>query len=180
MTLPEKNLLDSYYQLRDEIDKLRESLEEEHYHHLSCKKGCDHCCMSINVFPIEFFAIQAEVDPGIVSDLPLPTNEVDCRYLVDHSCKIYKSRPIICRTHGLPLLYMNFEGTNWELSHCENNFTDVDLDDFNSENTFPLDRINSKLYQINHDFVATFENGKYTEIDRIPLSGLFLSAEIAE
>jgi hypothetical protein len=35
-----------------------------------------------------------------------------------------------------------------------------------------MDRINSQLYQINKNFVAGFENGKYSETDRIPLADL--------
>ena len=54
------------------------------------------------------------------------------------------------------LLYMSLDGDDYELSCCELNFTDFDLADFDQENTHPMDRINSKLYQINKSFVAGF------------------------
>jgi len=173
MNESDKALFAPYYQLRVEVDALSESLEKVHKEHLSCKKGCDLCCMAISVFPVEFYAIKAELSPETLPEFPVPLNDVDCRYLVDHSCAIYKSRPVICRTHGLPLLYMSLDGDDYELSCCELNFTDFDMDNFDEENTYPMDRINSQLYAINKNFVATFEGGKYTERDRIPLVALF-------
>ena len=161
-----------YYQLRTEIDALSETLEKQHKKHLNCKKGCDLCCMAISVFPVEFYAIKAEIDKQSISELAVPQNDEDCRYLVDHRCAIYPSRPVICRTHGLPLLYVSLDGDDYELSCCELNFTDFDLADFDEDNTYPMDRINSKLFQINKNFVAGFENGKYSETDRIPMAEL--------
>lgn len=172
MNHPDKSLFTPYYQLRTEIDVLSESIEKEHHQHLKCKKGCDHCCMAISVFPVEFYAIEAEINPDKLPVMPLPQDDTNCRYLVDHSCSIYKSRPVICRTHGLPLLYMSLDGDDYELSCCELNFTDFDMADFNEENTYPMYRINSELYSINKEFVLTFENGKYSETDRIPLADL--------
>lgn len=172
MSSAEKTGLAPYYKLRTEIDSFCESLEKVHSKHLNCKKGCDLCCMAISVFPVEFYAIQAELDLESLSGLPVPKDEDQCRFLVDHSCTIYDSRPVICRTHGLPLLYMGMDSDEYELSLCELNFTEYDFEDFDEENTYPMDRINSQLYQINKKFVAGFEGGKYHEQERIPLKEL--------
>ena len=172
MSSAENPGLAPYFKLRTEIDSLCESLEKVHSKQLNCKKGCDLCCMAISVFPVEFYAIHAELDLESLSRLPVPGDEVQCRYLVDHSCTIYDSRPVICRTHGLPLLYMGMESDEYELSLCELNFIEYDFEDFDEENTFPMDRINSQLYQINKNFVAGYEGGKYGEQDRIPLAEL--------
>jgi Fe-S-cluster containining protein len=169
----DKNLLSNYYKLRIAIDALIEELEQIHKVHLSCKRGCDLCCMAISVFPVEFYAIREELGDKINSGLlPAPKYEEDCRFLKNHNCAIYPSRPIICRTHGLPMLYMNSEGTEWELSHCELNFADFDPDEFSHENTYPQDTLNSKLFMINRDFVAKFTEESYSDQDRIPLSEL--------
>jgi len=172
MNNPDKNTLAPYFQLRTEIDALSESLEKQHRQHLSCKKGCDLCCMAISVFPVEFYAIRTELNIKSLEVLPVLQNEEDCQFLVDHSCAIYPSRPVICRTHGLPLLYMGLESDEYELSCCELNFIRYDFDNFDEENTYPMDRINSRLYQINKNFVVGFEDGKYSETDRIPLAEL--------
>ena len=172
MNQSEKDTFAPYYQLRKEIDSLCESIENIHHQRIHCKSGCDQCCMAISVFPVEFYAIRAELDQKSISNLPVCQNDEDCRYLVDHRCAIYASRPVICRTHGLPLLYMSLEGDDYELSCCELNFTDFDPEDFGEENTYPMDRINSELYLINRAFVAGYKGGKYSETDRIPLSEL--------
>ncbi len=172
MNESDKSLITSYYQLRNRVDELCESLGKEHVKYLNCKKGCDLCCMAISVFPVEFYAIRAELDLKSNLEMHVSENEEDCRYLIDHTCAIYPSRPVICRTHGLPLLYMSLEGDDYELSCCELNFTDFDLADFDEQNTYPMDKINSQLYLINKNFVADFENGKYSETDRIPLADL--------
>jgi uncharacterized protein len=172
MNKPVITSLAPYYQLRNEIDSLCESLEIKHHYHLNCKNGCDLCCMPISVFPVEFYAIKAEAVGVLIAELPVSNDENQCRFLIDHSCTIYQSRPIICRTHGLPLLYMSMEDDEYELSCCELNFTNYDMDDFNEENTYPMDRINSQLYLINKNFVASFDGGRYSEQDRIPLSEL--------
>ena len=172
MNESDKSTFAPYYKLRTEIDALSESLEKQHQKHLNCKKGCDLCCMAISVFPVEFYAIKAELDVKSISELAIPQNDEDCHFLVDHSCAIYSSRPVICRTHGLPLLYMSLDGDDYELSCCELNFTNFDFTAFDEDNTYPMDRINSQLYQINKNFVAGFENGKYSETDRIPLGNL--------
>jgi uncharacterized protein len=170
-----KSKLTPYFKLRKEVDLLCDTLEKEHKKHLNCKKGCDLCCMAISVFPVEFYAIHAETEFEFISTLPVPKDEVQCRFLVDHCCTIYDSRPVICRTHGLPLLYMGLESDEFELSLCELNFTEYDLENFTEENTYPMDQINSKLYQINKKFVAGFENGRYNEQDRIPLAELIVN-----
>ena len=172
MSAAERSVLTPYYSLREEIDSLCESLEKVHEKQLNCKKGCDLCCMAISVFPVEFYAIRAELDFEALPELPIPTDAAQCRFLVDHSCTIYNSRPIICRTHGLPLLYRSMDSEEYELSLCELNFKEYDFEDFDEENTYPMDRINSQLYRINKDFAAGFEGGRYNEQDRIPLSDL--------
>ena len=78
---------------------------------------------------------------------------------------------------------MGLENDEYELSLCELNFTEYDFEDFDEENTYPMDRINSQLYQINKNFVAGYEGGKFSEQDRIPLKELrfrsFCSTRIA-
>ena len=165
-----ENQISRYYKLRKEIDLLCDELGKIHNENLSCKNGCDLCCMAISVFPVEFYAIHKEMGEKLKSlSLPKQKNVEDCQFLKNHSCTIYPYRPIICRTHGLPLIYMNEEGSEWELSHCELNFTNFDVDDFDHENTYPQDTLNSKLFMINRDFVANFKEKEYSETDRIPL-----------
>jgi uncharacterized protein len=96
-------------------------------------------------------------------------NNEDCIFLKVHAYTIYESRPLICRTHGLPLLYTNEDG-EWELSNCELNSKDYDFENFSETNTFPQDKFNSKLFLINREFIAELKDGKpMSEFELLPL-----------
>lgn len=158
--------------LRNKIDNLTNNLAESHAGHMECKKGCDMCCMDYSIFPIEFHSIvndmnSIELAPKISSD----KKENICLFLIKHVCSIYQQRPIICRTHGLPLLFMN-DNSDWELSACELNFTEFNFEEFTLENTFPQDKYNSKLFLLNKAFIADFQENKYNEFDLIPIKKL--------
>lgn len=159
--------LEKYHQFRQQVDQLTDKLSTMHQKNLACKKGCDLCCMDYQVFPIEFHAMKQAL-----KDQPVEMQEsVDgsCIFLKDHACQIYEHRPIICRTHGLPLLFMNND--QWELSACELNFTGFDDEDFTPENTFPQDKFNSKLFLLNKEFLKESQL-LHSEFDLIPIHKL--------
>ena len=164
-----------YLSLRNEIDTQTKVLWDQHHNNMACKKGCDQCCLNFDVFPIEFEVIKQQVQKEYPKVLEQPLNEESgdkCYFLTNHECRLYNARPIICRTHGYPLLYMNEEGDQWELSHCELNFTEIDDDYFNEENTYPQDTINSKLFMLNKSYINSLDDKKYSEFDLIPLKEL--------
>jgi Fe-S-cluster containining protein len=162
-----KKQFDNYHKLRDKIDLLTEKLSDTHKNHMACKKGCDLCCMDYDVFPVEYNSIKKKIENESI-DFQESTDG-SCIFLKDHACQIYEHRPIICRTHGLPLLFMNDE--EWELSACELNFTDFDDEDFSAENTFPQDKFNSELFIINKNYIKE-NNLQHSEFDLIPLNKL--------
>ncbi len=160
----------AYKKLRNTIDSLSDSLSEKYQFHLKCRSGCDVCCMNYTILPVEFYFIQKELEKNknpkeITGNMEKSDG---CIFLKDHTCLIYDHRPIICRTHGLPLLYTN-DDYEWELSTCELNFTQFDYLDFTPDNTFPQDKINSRLFMLNRNFIAEFKEKKYSEFERISL-----------
>ena len=167
-----EKIFNRYQSLRREIDLVSDQLNTKHKNHMQCKKGCDFCCMNYSIFPIEFnFIVNALKKKN---EKPLVNNEAEeevCIFLINNQCSIYSERPIICRTHGLPLLYMN-NNNEWELSACDLNFTDFEMNDFSEENTFPQDKFNSKLFILNKEYLKTFKENKYGEFDLIPLKSL--------
>ena len=163
MTQSEKK----YIELRKSIDKRSNQLHSLHKNHMQCKKGCDHCCMDYEIFPIEFDHIK-----NSIKDIDIrvePSIGGSCIFLKDHVCQIYEHRPIICRTHGLPLLFMNDD--QWELSVCELNFTNFDDEDFTVENTFPQDKFNSQLFMINKEYLKEIKSEK-SEFDLFSMQKL--------
>jgi uncharacterized protein len=147
--------IEIYYRLRDEVDRKAAVLEQLHEDWMACKKGCSSCCMNLTVWPVEFFAIMEEIK---ASGWPLPqlNNQTECAFLdKKEACQIYPFRPIICRTHGLPLVY-------WQEDHeppahgvifCEKNFASAGEMEYTAVNTLNMDEVNEKLARINLVFL---------------------------
>ncbi|MFZ5428971.1 MAG: YkgJ family cysteine cluster protein [Bacteroidota bacterium] len=164
-----KEIFEKYRKLTDKTDRLTESLEKVHRQHMQCRLGCSFCCMDYSLFPVEFYAIADQLKAEEIRINPEAKSD-ECIFLVNNACTIYAFRPMICRTHGLPLLYTNEDG-EWELSACELNFTEFE-EEFHSENAFPQDKFNSRLFMLNKEFIALDDFNRYGEFDLIPLREL--------
>jgi Fe-S-cluster containining protein len=172
MEFKDKKHFKKYKNLVAEIEQSAKPLEEMHSKHMLCKNGCDLCCIDFSIFPVEFYYILSELKKsGTKLELELLQKGNTCAFLKNHSCTIYAHRPIMCRTHGLPLIYVN-DDDEYELSACELNFTEFDFEDFTMENTLPQDKFNSKLFLLNRDFIADFTDLMYSETDLIPMKEL--------
>ncbi len=70
---------------------------------LSCHAGCDSCCVEgLEVLPIEAAALQRFVENNDVEFTP--KGQGHCGFLDERGrCAVYAARPLLCRTHGLPL-----------------------------------------------------------------------------
>lgn len=164
-----KELFRKYFAIRDELDRHCAELYQLHAPHLNCKAGCDSCCMDFSIFPVEFYAIKQQAGDNLKKGMN-PAYKGDCPFLVNHRCVIYAARPMICRTQGLPLLYMGEE--QWELSVCELNFKDFDFDKFTEKNTFPQDKYNSRLFLLNQKYTKSLKSKPYNTKDLLPLRQL--------
>lgn len=155
----------------EEVDALAERLSAHYSKHLVCRAGCSGCCQHhLSVFEVEATAIAAAVS-GLPGETRLRIEQqarkveegeqrgeaVACPLLVDDRCSIYQSRPLICRTQGLPLLYEAADGEP-EIDFCPLNFTAPDAtDDLDEARLVPLDGLNLKLALINLRYCR--ENG---------------------
>lgn len=139
-----------YVEIRSRLDSEIAQLQQVHSHQMVCKKQCSLCCMNFGVLPIEAYAIAQEL---FQTHTPLLAHTVsnECIFLQTNMCTIYKNRPFICRTQGLPILY-NVEQT-YELSVCELNFTSVDDSYFTEKNCLFMDTYNYELQECNHVFI---------------------------
>jgi uncharacterized protein len=165
-----QEVIKQYLALRDEIDQRYQELHQEHESHQQCRAGCDQCCMDFGVLPVEFEVIK-ELAGDQLKNGQSVQQEGACPFLINHRCSIYDFRPIICRTQGLPLLFMGEE--EWELSACELNFTEFDFDEFTEENTFAQDKYNSRLFMLNRLFVDSLPGKPYSPVELVPVSMLF-------
>ena len=168
-----ENDIKEYRALRQQVDELCDKFTDMHRSQLSCKKGCDSCCESLRIFPVEYYSIQQELAGKKIPPIKWHHRySKKCRFLVNSACAIYDSRPIICRTQGLPLLYENSTGTAYELSVCQLNFKGMSVDTFNMDNALFMPPINSKLFMINHALVNSSNLAKKSPKFRIKLNTL--------
>ena len=103
---------------------------------------------------------------------------VACPMLVDDRCAIYESRPLICRTQGLPLL-IEAEDGGAEVDFCPLNFTaEKAIDDLDEEHLVPLDDLNLKLALVNLQHCR--EQGITSEDSgqRMPMAEIILQSTI--
>jgi len=162
--------IEIYKSLRGDIEAFCNQLTQVHVNSLECKKGCCTCCVNLSVYPVEFHALkQIAENKNELKNISWDDNE-SCGFLKNNKCQMYEIRPIICMTHGLPILFLEEESNKYNVSHCELNFID-ETTKFNENNTIPLDQINEKLYLINKRFISE-NNLKLTAEERINLKEL--------
>ena len=138
---------------------------------LACRSGCSGCChRALTVFPVEAAAIRdhiarnglpkrvapADSGPPKVSPLTLLGSEDarPCAFLDDLGhCRIYPARPLLCRSHGLPVAIAQEDGVRGDC--CPLNFQDLGLADLPSEDFLDLDTTNAVLAAVNLAYART-------------------------
>lgn len=150
------NAFANYRKLVASVDTLCERVVAAHGSHMACIRGCDGCCRHITVSLVEAYAL-AEA----FSALPEPLSsevrhraastppDAPCPLLRDGTCLLYPSRPIICRTHGFPILMETPEGMR--VDHCPLNFRGVES--LPGSAVIQLERLNETLAAVNAVFV---------------------------
>ncbi len=141
-----------YLSLIARIDRFAASVHARYPMQMTCHPTCAECCQAgLTLVMVEAIAVGRalgiEVDRILLQagQPPLHT-EGKCALLgPDNLCRAYEARPIICRTHGLPLLYPDQEG----LTICEKNFHEV-----TPHNSAILDMsaVETALFAANLDF----------------------------
>lgn len=118
-------LLAQYRALVSKVDAFWDQALQTQPGAFRCASGCDGCChQHLTVFGVEAAAIRAHLDamdPRERARLHEPPAHPDhCVFLRHGRCAIYGARPVICRTHGLPI---RIDGA---VDFCPLNFTDAE------------------------------------------------------
>lgn len=113
---------------------------------LQCSPGCSSCCTEFSVSPLEAAIIVENLHIAVAGKTSPPS----CAFLKDKRCTIYRIRPILCRTQGMPIGYIDTASSCIEVSACPLNFAD---DYPLTENElFLMDGFNSRLADLNHRY----------------------------
>lgn len=123
-----------------------------------CKNGCSKCCYTdISIFEVEasnikkwFAGLSIERQNEIREKWSLPQTEGSCAFLRNESCTIYEARPLICRTQGLALRYME-EGEPY-IDICPLN--DEMIEEMEDKDVMNLDLLNTIVSKLETESAA--------------------------
>ncbi len=182
MTTPNRRLhlvsmtaLDHYRSLLRRVDEFAAGVFREYGRLIACSPGCDSCCTLETVNAIEAwtllshaaslgsaerYAIRRRAEDG-------PGERGECVLLANGLCAVYAARPIICRTHGLPLYV---DGT---VDFCPRNFGGVGR--IESPYILGLDALNTMLGAVNLRFQREHTD-PFFQKERYVLRELFKSS----
>jgi hypothetical protein len=99
-----QELLARFYQ---EVDQRAQTIADMNGDRLHCQKGCSPCCVDdITVFQVEANHIKEAHSQLLAQDKP--HDKGVCAFLdAEEACRIYETRPYVCRSQGLPLRWLD-------------------------------------------------------------------------
>jgi Fe-S-cluster containining protein len=146
------NHLDNYNQMITRVEALCRGIEDALLGQITCSAGCSSCCTSITIFPVEAAALKRALESFPEEEAETIRHHVAehadgerCPLLHNHLCLLYDARPVICRTHGLPILYSN--GTEKSIDCCPHN--QIEGESLSGSAVIDLDRLNALLVAVN-------------------------------
>lgn len=133
-----------------EVDLAVQPLVERHARGSSCGRGCARCCADeLSVLEIEAEKIQRDFPHVAREQRAGPQG--GCAFLgPEGECRVYASRPYICRTQGLPLRWYledEHEEIVEERALCELNRTHPPLDGLPEEALWLLGPSEARLVE---------------------------------
>lgn len=160
------NPLDNYKQLVGRIDALCKAIQAALGDRITCSEGCSSCCTAITLFPVEAAALQEALDQlpepeaeAIRSHVEAHSEGERCPLLSHHRCLLYHARPIICRTHGLPIIYT--EDDRRKSDCCPLNMSDTES--VSGSSVIDLDKLNPLLVAVNSLYLTRQEGVETAE-----------------
>jgi uncharacterized protein len=160
------HFLENYKQLITRVDALCTAIAATLGEQITCSAGCSSCCTSITVFPVEAAAMREALES-------LPDQQVEeiCRHITEHAggercplllhhrCLLYDARPIICRTHGLPIVYTSDGRRNSDC--CPHNLTEAAS--VPGSSAVDLDKLNTLLVAVNSIYLSQSDSDETSE-----------------
>jgi Fe-S-cluster containining protein len=154
------HFLDNYKLLTARVDALCKAIAATLGDKITCSAGCSSCCTSITIFPVEAAAMREALEKlpeqqaeEIRHYVSIHADDERCPLLLHHHCMLYDSRPVICRTHGLPIIYTDDGHLNSDC--CPLNLTETET--VTGTSVVDLDKLNTLLVAVNSIYVSRTE-----------------------
>jgi len=140
-------VLARYRELCAYCDTLALRVQERFADNWQCRAGCSGCCQLRSVCGLEaVILLQAGLGPRLSGSTRV--DEGLCCLLRDDRCQVYGSRPLICRTHGLPLVSSTL--TEGEVDCCPLNLPALaGVEELEVELVLNLDQLTENLLRLN-------------------------------
>ncbi len=162
------SVLENYSVLLKKTDEKSKEITTRYQEKIRCSKGCHSCCMhglTVNSLERENIKQYLTANPAINEKAEAnakanPHQGQRCSFLdAEGACLVYEARPIVCRSHGVPLKTVmdphsavQISSTPMHLSVCPLNFTDLQLKDVGDHYFINLDTLNTILVLLNQQF----------------------------
>jgi Fe-S-cluster containining protein len=111
-------------ELNAKIDGFFARVSGRHGDDMQCATGCSDCChVQLSITAVEAAAVRAHVETWPVERrTALAERGPHCAALDGAGrCRIYEARPVVCRSHGVPIRFR--EGSLPVIRNCHRNFT---------------------------------------------------------
>jgi uncharacterized protein len=122
-----------YRELTAKVDAFFARVHERHAGDMRCGAGCDSCCRTrLTITGVEAGAVAehvramtpaAQARLAEVARRPYDPADMRCAALEDDGrCLVYEGRPLVCRSHGVPIRFPG-PGALPVVDACPKNFT---------------------------------------------------------
>ena len=144
---PFERLLTPWRQVATKVDTFVDHVEDAYRKEMRCAAGCAACCQQdLTVLLPEAIALIAAIEglpPDIRNTLARAgarPSAPPCAFLDDAGrCRIYPLRPIVCRSHGIPIRQ------DQDVAVCSLNFQGADADTYPPDATLNASIITAAL-----------------------------------
>lgn len=168
--------LESYQKLAEKVSSKFDEIYAQHQKHIACGRGCHQCCvrgLSVNDVERTAIAEYLRLNPtrvSVIKSQGQPRHSPYCPMLLqDGSCGIYEARPLVCRSHGVPLNLTETQVSSppgaLPIDVCPLNFADHEgekaLKTLDQNHTINLNTLNTILTMINAQYRGDQEMVRY-------------------
>jgi Fe-S-cluster containining protein len=143
---PVQRIVANYRVLCRYCDDYFASIKKLYPDDMSCGRGCDACCVLDSVCALEAHVLLKCLGKKRAARCGAGRG---CALLRRSECVVYPVRPVICRTHGLPV---SLDGGKTARRTCAKTFAGLDLATLPRQHLFDAALVTANLMRLNVAF----------------------------